>query len=168
MRPMTKATCRHHLRKVWGLRLWPEETERSPPAYQLDQSLTSLRARIPESRSLCERAVESLEFGTGVVLHHSCLHAGAGSRSPRRSTCSVSRCKPRILKHFYSSLIACHATPHLIGKASRDCLNVFHQLACATYGRTIFVGSTIRSNSASVTKPSSKAAALSVRSLSMA
>ena len=38
----------------------------------------------------------------------------------------------------------------------------------ATYGFTIFFGSTTRSNSASVTKPSFKAAALSVRSLSIA
>src|SRR5262249_8754874 len=38
----------------------------------------------------------------------------------------------------------------------------------ATYGRTIFFGSTTRSKSASVTKPSFSAAAFRVRSLSMA
>jgi hypothetical protein len=38
----------------------------------------------------------------------------------------------------------------------------------ATYGFTIFAGSTTRSNSASVTKPSFKAAAFNVRSLSVA
>ena len=40
--------------------------------------------------------------------------------------------------------------------------------AAATYGLTILAGSTTRSNSSSVTKPSFSAAAFSVRSLSMA
>src|SRR5262245_36341092 len=45
---------------------------------------------------------------------------------------------------------------------------VRRQTTVATYGYTIFLGSTTRSNSASVTKPSCNAAALRVRSLSMA
>jgi hypothetical protein len=43
-----------------------------------------------------------------------------------------------------------------------------YQLTCATYGRTIFAGSTTRLNSASVTKPNFNAAAFNVRSLSIA
>jgi hypothetical protein len=43
-----------------------------------------------------------------------------------------------------------------------------HQLLVATYGFTILAGSTTRSNSSSVTKPSFSAAAFNVRSLSIA
>ena len=56
------------------------------------------------------------------------------------------------------SLLQCIAPP---------CLNAYLSLV-ATYGFTIFAGSTTRSNSASVTKPSFKAAAFNVRSLSVA
>ena len=57
------------------------------------------------------------------------------------------------------------STPYCSGRqAAAD----FPGAAVATYGRTILAGSTMRSNSASVTKPNFKAAAFNVRSLSIA
>src|SRR5271156_7220425 len=59
----------------------------------------------------------------------------------------------------------------MIRERNRGCHRFYpfgHPAAAATYGFTIFFGSTTLSNSASVTKPSFSAACFSVRSLSMA